>query len=320
MSTSAPAWTVPRPLGPRGPQVLGLGLGCAPIGNLFAGVTDDDARATVDAAWELGIRSFDTAPQYGHGLSEQRLGAALAGRPRDQVVLSTKVGRLLRPSVVAEPTVFTDVGPLVPTFDFSRDGVRRALDESLERLGVDRVDLALVHDPDDHEDDALAHAFPELLRLRDEGVVTAIGAGMNQAPMLERFVERLDLDAVLLAGRWSLLDRSGEALLDRCAERGVGVVIGGVFNSGVLVDPDHAPTYDYAAAPPEVVARARALRGVCADHGSTLPAAALQFAARHPAVTTVLIGARTAAEVHVDVAWASEAVPDELWPALERVG
>lgn len=316
--STEPGWRTRRPLGARGPAVTGLGLGCAPIGNLFAGVTDADARAAVDAAWAAGIRSFDTAPQYGHGLSETRVGAALRARPRDQYVLSTKVGRLLRPPTVAAPTVFADVGPLAPVFDFSRDGVRRSIDESIERLGVDRIDVALVHDPDDHEADALAHAFPALVQLRDEGVVSAIGSGMNQAAMLERFVEQVDLDCVLLAGRWTLLDRSGAALLDRCAERGVGVVLGGVFNSGVLVDPDHAPTYDYAPAAAAVVDRARRLRAVCEAHGTTLPAAALQFAGRHPAVTTVLVGARTAAEVDLDVAWASDPLPDELWAALER--
>ena len=298
--------------------VAALGLGCAPIGNLFAGVTDDDALATVDAAWDAGIRAFDTAPLYGHGVSERRLGRALHDRPRDAYVLSTKVGRVLRPAGDHRPaTIFTDVGDLEPEFDFSRDGILRSLEASLERLGVDRVDVALVHDPDDHENDALRHAFPTLLQLRDQGVVTTVGCGMNQTAMLERFVDRVDLDCVLLAGRYSLLDRSGAGLLAQCAARGVGVILGGVFNTGVLIDPDAHPTYDYAAAPPAVLERARELRAVCEARGIELGAAALQFAMRHPAVTTVLVGARSAAEVALDVRYAATPIPADLFDALD---
>ena len=298
--------------------VAALGLGCAPIGNLFAGVTDDDALATVDAAWDAGIRYFDTAPLYGHGVSERRVGRALSARPHRDYVLSTKVGRVLRPAGTKRaPTIFTDVGDLEPEFDFSRDGILRSLEASLERLGVDRVDVALVHDPDDHENDALRHAFPTLLQLRDQGVVTTVGCGMNQTAMLERFVDRVDLDCVLLAGRYSLLDRSGAGLLAQCAARGVGVILGGVFNTGVLIDPDAHPTYDYAAAPPAVLERARELRAVCEARGIELGAAALQFAMRHPAVTTVLVGARSAAEVALDVRYAATPIPADLFDALD---
>jgi D-threo-aldose 1-dehydrogenase len=311
-------WTRPRRLGRRGPEVTGLGFGGAAIGNLFAGVTDDDAEAAVDAAWEAGIRSFDTAPLYGHGRSERRLGRALRRHPRDGFVLSSKVGRLLDPPVgTREPTIFTDVGDVEPHFDFSRDGVLRSIDESLERLGTDRLDIALVHDPDDHEHDAMQGAFPALVALREQGVISAVGCGMNQTAMLERFVDRVDLDCVLLAGRHTLLEpRGAEGLLAGCLERQVGVVLGGVFNSGVLVDPDRSPTFDYAPAPAAVVERARALRDRCEARGVALPAAALQFARRHPAVTTVLIGARSAAEVALDVGYASVRVPDELWAEL----
>ena len=174
-----------------------------------------------------------------------------------------------------------------------------------------------MHDPDDHEDEALRHAFPTLLRLRDEGVVTAIGCGMNQTAMLERFVARVDLDCVLLAGRYSLLDRSGAGLLGQCAERGVGVVLGGVFNTGVLIDPDAHPTYDYAAAPQAVIERALAVCKRSARRGGiALGAAALQFAMRHPAVTTVLVGARSAAEVDLDVAYAASSIDDDLFDEL----
>jgi D-threo-aldose 1-dehydrogenase len=320
-AVNAPAdWSARRRLGERGPAVTQIGLGCAPIGNLFAGVSDEDAYATVGAAWNAGIRYFDTAPLYGHGVSERRVGRALGTRARSDYVLSTKVGRVLQPAGPERaPSVFTDVGDLEPAFDFSRDGIMRSLDASLTRLGTDRIDVALVHDPDDHEADALRDAFPALLRLRDEGVVAAIGCGMNQTAMLERFVERVDLDCVLLAGRYSLLDRSGVALLAQCAARGIGVVLGGVFNTGVLIDPDAHPTYDYAAASESVLERARRLRGVCEARGIPLAAAALQFAMRHPAVTTILVGARSPTEIEVDTGYAETVIADDLFGALDAV-
>jgi D-threo-aldose 1-dehydrogenase len=203
-------------------------------------------------------------------------------------------------------------------FDFSADGTLRSIEESLERLGVDRLDVVHVHDPDDHPGEALAGAFPTLCRLRDEGVIGAVGCGMNQVTLLRRFVDEVDLDCVLLAGRYTLLDRSGgEDLLPACAERGIGVVLGGVFNSGLLADPDHAPTYDYAPAPDALVARARDLRERAAGLGVPLPAAALGFVLRHEAVTSVIVGARTPAELRDDVAFAATSVPDELWRVLD---
>jgi D-threo-aldose 1-dehydrogenase len=312
-AVTTPDWRVPRALGRRGPHVTGLGLGTAPIGNMFTVVTDEDAWATVDAAWRGGIRYFDTAPLYGHGGAERRLGRALQPRPRDEYVLATKVGRVLEPAHADHaPTIFTDVGDLEPRFDYSRDAVLRSLDESLTRLGTDHIDVALVHDPDLHEGDALAHAFPTLLQLRDQGVVKAVGSGMNQSEMLGRFVAQVDLDCVLLAGRYSLLDRGGGELLEQCAARGVGVVVGGVFNTGVLVDPDTNRTYDYAPASPDVLAHARRLRDACAAHGIALGVAALQFAMRHPAVTTVLVGARSAAEIDLDLEFAATPIDDAL--------
>jgi D-threo-aldose 1-dehydrogenase len=304
----------PRQLGRRGPSVTRLGLGTAPIGNMFTGVSDEDAHATVDAAWEGGIRYFDTAPLYGHGQSELRLGRALRDRPRDEYVLATKVGRVLDPAGRAEraETIFTDVGDLEPHFDYSRDAILRSLDESLQRLGTDHVDVALVHDPDLHEHDAVAHAFPTLLELREQGVVKAVGAGMNQSQMLERFVARIDLDCVLLAGRYSLLDRGGANLLAQCQARDVGVIIGGVFNTGVLVDPDLHTTYDYAPASSAVIARACRFRDACQARGVHLGAAALQFAMRHPAVTTVLVGARSRAELDRDLEFAVAPIADDV--------
>lgn len=306
------------PLGRRGVQVTRLGLGCAPIGNLFSAVSDVDAAATVDAAWVAGVRFFDTAPLYGHGLSEQRLGRALAQRDRDSYTLASKVGRLLRPPMGKLPaTIFVGAPALVPTPAFSRDDVLRSIEESLIRLSVDRLDIVHVHDPDDHEDEALSGAFPALVRLREEGVIRAVGCGMNQAEMLERFVERVDLDCILLAGRYTLMDRRGaDTLLPRCFERGVGVIVGGVFNSGLLAGPDVNQTYDYAPAQEALVERARAMRSSCERHGVDLAAAAIQFAFNHPAVSSVVIGARSAAELRADVDAAHVSIPSALWEEL----
>lgn len=292
-----------------------LGLGCAPLGGLFAPVTDDDAHATVEAAWQAGVRYFDTAPLYGSGSSERRLGAALAGRQREEFVVSTKVGRLLVPG---EPdALFHDAPPLRPVFDFSADGVRRSLEESLERLGLDRVDVVLVHDPDGHEPEACEGAFPTLLELRAEGVVGAVGVGMNQAAMPARFVARFDLDVVLLAGRYTLLDQTGLAdLLPACEARGTSVVAAGVLNSGVLADPRPGATFDYAPAPAEVLDRARRMAEACARHGVTLAAAATAFPLGHPAVATVLVGARTPTEIAAAAAAVSTPPPPSLWDDL----
>jgi len=296
-----------------------LGLGAAPLGNLYEGVSEEDARATVDAAWVAGIRDFDVAPLYGHGLAERRLGDALRGRPRDQYRLSTKVGRLLVEGR-DEESIFIDVPALRPVFDFSYDGVMRSFEASLERLGLDRIDTLLVHDPDDFADQALAGAFPALRRLRDEKVVSSIGAGMNQAPLLGRFVREADIDCVLVAGRWTLLDRrAGEELLPLCQQRGVEVMVGGVFNSGLLARPSTGATFDYAAASPELVEAARRLEAECRAARVDLVTAAVHFPARHPAVTTVLVGSRSATEVRTNAGAFAAEVPDGLWDRLDRV-
>jgi D-threo-aldose 1-dehydrogenase len=308
-----------RPLGATAVEVTRLGLGCAPLGNLYDEVADADASATVDAAWAHGLRLFDTAPLYGHGLSERRLGGALAGRRRDDMVIATKVGRLLvaDPPDGAPPTIFAGVPPVHPEFDFSHDGTLRSLEASLERLGLDRVDLLHVHDPDDHLEEALAGAFPALRRLRDEGVVGAIGAGMNDAAPLARIAQEAGVDCVLVAGRLTLLDRSAaDELLPRCAANGVSVIAAGVFNSGLLAAPAAGATYDYAPAPAVLVQRARALAEICAEHGAPLKAAALQFPLRHPAVAAVVVGARTRAEIDENVALFESELPNDLWAAL----
>jgi D-threo-aldose 1-dehydrogenase len=311
-------------LGRGGLRVSALALGTAPLGNLFAPVAEEDAAATVGSALEAGLTYVDTAPHYGLGLAERRLGRLLAGVPRDRFVVSTKVGRLVRPLApgeTADPEGFADSPPARRVWDLSGDGVRRSLEESLERLGLDRVDILLLHDPDDHEREAYEQAFPALIELRDQGVVTAIGAGMNQAEMLTRFVRDLDIDVVLVAGRYSLLDQRALAeLLPTCAARGTAVVVGGVFNSGLLADPRPGATFDYAPAPPELVDRAARLAEVCARHGTPLRAAALAFPFGHPAVTSVLVGARSAAEVQDAVACFEWPVPGELWAELVATG
>lgn len=307
-----------RELGTSRVQVTELAFGGAPIGNLFTAVGDEAAADTIDAAWAGGIRTFDTAPHYGLGLSERRLGAALAHRPRGEYVISTKVGRLLEDAPPGpDPEGFAVVARSRRVFDFSSDGIRRSLEGSLDRLGLDRVDIALIHDPDDHGGQALREAYPALERLRAEGCVRAIGVGMNQTAMLTRFVTDTDIDVVLVAGRYTLLDRSAAvSLLPAALAHGVGVMVGGVFNSGLLATPAVGATYDYKAAPDALVAQAQNLARVCASFGVPLRAAAARFPLRHPAVTSVLIGARTAAEITDALQLRATDIPAELWTAL----
>ena len=313
-----------RPLGRSGLSVTELSLGGAALGNLFTAVDDAAAAATIDAAWDGGIRLFDTAPHYGLGLSERRLGAALRGRPRDDYLISTKVGRLLLP---ADPPYPPDTeGFAVPAahlrrFDFTAGGVRKSLEESLGRLGLDRVDIALIHDPDDHGQQALTQAYPALERLRAQGVVRAIGAGMNQAGMLTRFVRETNIDVVLIAGRYTLLDqRAADELLPAAADRGVGVIAGGVFNSGLLADPADNARFDYHRAPPPMLRRARELDAICRSHGVPLRAAAARYPLSHPAVSTVLIGARNPAEINDAIKQHELTIPAALWDALRAEG
>ncbi|MFJ7147527.1 aldo/keto reductase [Streptomyces sp. NPDC100445] len=311
-------------LGRSGVQVGPLGLGTAPLGNLYTPVDDEQAHATVRAAWQRGIRYFDTAPHYGLGLSERRLGAALREYDRAHYTVSTKVGRRLDPADGTGDDL--DHGFAVPAthrrvWDFTADGVRRTLEASLHRLGLDRVDVVYLHDPDDHAEQAFREGYPALERLRSEGVVGAIGAGMNQTEMLTRFVRDTDVDVVLCAGRYTLLDRSAAAeLLPEAARRGVSVVIGGPFNSGLLADPTPGATYDYTRAPAHLLERALRLEALAARHGTTLRAAALAFCAAHPAVASVLVGARSAAEVHDCADRFATAVPDAFWRELGEGG
>ncbi|MFF4545663.1 aldo/keto reductase [Streptomyces sp. NPDC001406] len=311
-------------LGRSGVEVSALAFGAAGIGNLYTEVGEEQAHEAVAAAWQRGIRYFDTAPHYGLGLSERRLGGALRNFPRAQYTVSTKVGRRLEPADLPGDDLAN--GFAVPAtrrrvWDFSADGIRRTLEASLERLGLDRVDIVYLHDPDDHAEQAFREGYPALAKLRDEGVVGAIGAGMNQTAMLTRFVRETDVDVVLCAGRYTLLDHSALTdLLPAARERGTSVVIGGAFNSGLLADPRPGATYDYGAAPQELLDRALRLKSIAERHGTTLRATALAFCAAHPAVAGVLVGARSASEVHDCADQFETAVPDACWRELREAG
>ena len=305
------------------PALTELSLGCAQLGNLYRAISEEQAHATVDAAWDAGIRYFDTAPHYGLGLSERRLGDALAGRPRDAFVVSTKVGRRLEP--LPGPEGHDNEGFDVAAthrriWDFTRDGILRSLEESLERLRLERVDVAYIHDPDDHYREALDLAYPALDELRAQGAVSAIGVGMNQSAMLADFARNTDMDFLMLAGRYTLLEQDAlDDLLPVCERRGIGIVAAGVFNSGLLsrsAPAEHAK-YDYADAPANLVERARRIAEVCQRHGSSLPAAALAFPLTHPAVVSVCVGARSAAQIERNARLLRERVPAELWAELK---
>ena len=317
---------------PRGRPLAftALGFGGAPLGNMHRILTDDECVATATAAWDAGLRYFDTAPLYGHGLSEQRIGRALTGRPRAEFVISTKVGRLLEPCAAGEEGggIYEGVPPLKVAFDYTRDGVLRSFEESLARLRLDRLDVLYVHDLErrTHGSDTAYEArwreladgggWRALDELRAAGDVAALGLGVNEAAACERFLAALDPDLFLLAGRYTLLEQDPLAgLMAACVDRGVGVAIGGPFNSGVLVR--QGGSYDYADAPAEVLARVARMAAACARFDVPLAAAALQFAAAHPAVVSVIPGAQAASEVEANVRLMDVAIPPALWAALK---
>jgi D-threo-aldose 1-dehydrogenase len=312
---------MPVPVLPR------LGLGCAPLANLYRAITDEEAEATVAAAFETGPAGpayFDTAPHYGLGRSEERLGRALAGRDRASYVLSTKVGRRLRdlrPGELPDGQGFTDTPARAREWDFTADGIRATLEGSLERLGVDAVDIVYLHDVENHLPEVYDTGFPALAELRDQGVVKAIGFGMNVSDVLARLVADLDVDIVLCAGRWTLLERTAlDDLLPVCERRGTKVVVGGVYNSGLLADPRPGAHYNYQEAPPEILARAQEMAAVCAEFGVPLRAAALRYPFAHPSVVSAVVGAASAAEVRDNAELFAYDIPDALWPALVRRG
>ena len=307
-------------IGRTGVRVSRLGLGgvalsgAPPATDPQRPTPEDEGVALIRRSLALGLTYLDTAPMYGVGQSEARYGRALRGVPRDRFVLSTKVGRVLRPGAPGEQPTWA--------FDFSAAGVRASFESSLERLGLERVDILFVHDPDDHHAQAVAEAFPVLMELRAQGRVKAIGAGMNQWQMELDFARRGFCDCFLLAGRYTLLDQSARPeFLPYCLERGIAVVAGGPYNSGILaVGPREGATYNYRPADPEMMDKARRIAAVCARHGVDLRAAALQFVLAHPAIVSVIPGARSIAEVEENVALIERPIPAGLWADLKDAG
>ena len=325
------------PLGATGIQVTELGFGGAGLGNLYREVSDEAVVETLDAAWKQGIRYFDTAPYYGFGLSEARLGAYLRGQGRSSFVLSTKVGRLLVPAHhvkdAAERHGFCSPMPFRPVYDYSHDGVLRSFEASLERLGLERIDLLLLHDVGelthgaDHPAvfaEAMDGGYRALDRLRSEGQVRAIGMGVNEWQVCSQAMDHGDFDCFLLAGRYTLLEQDAlDGFLPRCQDRGVAVIVGGPYNSGILatgVLGKGQPRYNYEPAPDAVIKRVRRIEGVCRKFAVPLPAAALQFPLAHPAVASVIPGQACGEDVRQALACCRHPIPGAFWQALRDAG
>jgi D-threo-aldose 1-dehydrogenase len=349
------------PLGSSKVHVTRMGLGTVPIGGLYEPIGDEEALALVNRTWELGVRLFDTAPQYGSGLAERRLAHVLPQLPRDELIVSTKVGRLIRPTstrgkvvtVLREAVTNRDFSRvtgagrhvvhklrgqsahpqttataadapapgMAPVFDFSYDGAMRSLEESLERLKLDRVDMLLLHDPDYYFKQAMSGAYKALEKLRADGTVGAIGVGMNQSAMLTRFASEADFDCFLVAGRYTLLDQTAlDDLLPVCERRGSSVIVGGVYNSGILADPRPGTHFNYEPAAQVWLDKALKIKAVCGRYDVPLKAAAVQFPLGHPAVATVLAGSRSVAEVEDNAAMLAHPIPLELWAELRAEG
>lgn len=305
-----------------------LALGTAPLGGLFAEVTEAEAEATVLAASDAGINFFDTAPLYGHGNAEKRLGAALK-KSKKSFVLSTKVGRVLEkftPEEIAGRVdglaAYVGVDPTIfPVFNFTRDGILRSLEDSLKRLDLPSVDIALIHDADDRIDEAIEKSYPVLDELRAQGVIKGIGVGMNFCSYATKAVKQMDLDIILIAGRYSLLDQSAqEELFKECLKKNTGVMVGGVYNSGVLANPTENSTYNYVPVTKEILSRALEIKKILLNFNIPLTAAAIQFPLRHPGVTCVVTGPRNVNELKANIADFDISIPDDAWSALEASG
>jgi D-threo-aldose 1-dehydrogenase len=310
------------------PDLGSLGYGAANLGNLYRAIDDDQAAAALEGAWAAGIRYFDTAPHYGLGLSERRLGAFLAGKPRDEFVISTKVGRLIRPNP-AGAGARDDDGFDVPAdqkrvWDFSASGIRASLDESLDRLGLDSVDVLFLHDPEKHDlDEADRSAYPALIGLREEGLVRAVGVGSMSVEALQRAADTPGLDLLMVAGRLTLAEQPTLAgVLPAARRNGIDIVAAGVFNSGLLAR-NEVPSdarYEYGAVPPALLDHVRRIAAVCAEHGVDLPTAALQYTLRLDPVRAVVVGSGRPEQMAENVRRMSTPVPEELWAALVEAG
>ena len=305
-----------------------LALGTAPLGGLFTAVSDEQGQATVLAALDSGINFIDTAPLYGHGNAERMIGSAL-NKTNKEYVISTKVGRVLKkfaPEEIAGKVdglaAFIGVDPTIfPVFDFSRDGILRSIQESLERLNISSIDIALIHDADDRIDEAIKNSYPVLDELRSQGVIKGIGVGMNICSYATKAVKEMDLDVILIAGRYSLLDQSAqEVLFKECLKKQTGVMVGGVYNSGVLANPTLESTYNYVPVTPEILSKVKQIQALLLGFDISLTAAAIQFPLRHPAVTCVLTGSRSVTELNANIKDFDQTIPDAAWKALEDAG
>lgn len=319
-----------RRIGSTALQTTVIGFGSAPLGNRYRVLTEQHCTTLVDDAWERGVRLFDTAPMYGHGLAENRLGTALRGRARDDYLLATKVGRLLRPAPqVSHDQMWVSVPRMRIEYDYSYEGARRSIDDSLQRMLTDRIDIAFIHDCDryghgEHQpavfDEAMTGAARALFELRDQGVIGAVGVGVNESDVCVAAAERGDFDAFLLAGRYTLLEQDSlDDLLPLCVERSISVILGGVFNSGILAsgarDGAH---HNYGPVGSEVAARVRQIEAVCVRYRVPLAAVALQFCLAHPAIASALVGSSTVEQQAANVAAAQTHVPGELWAELRE--
>ena len=303
-------------------ELTRLSLGTAPLAGLFKSVDISESDQLIHTALDNGMNYFDTAPLYGHGLAEERLGRIL-GKVSQPFVLQTKVGRVLNWVEKADSVPwFPDADPHIqPVFDYSADGIKRSLEDSLKRLGVDHIDIALMHDAENHIGQAINIAYPVLADLKRQGIIKAVGIGINFCDVAIEIMKNVDLDIVLLAGRFTLLDQSAQnKLLPYALERKVDITIGGVFNSGVLADPKPGATFEYLPASDEIIKKAQDIRAFLSKQGIPLTAAALQFPLRHPAVTSVLTGSRNSKELLANMADFDLELPEDIWIQLEGAG